>query len=973
MADDTDLLGIPLELIKDTGLVPDVGRVQNGAVISGGFPTGAAAMWRRGQKMSTLMPGFDESVKETYTPNVELGADSFRQVCETVDTLYTFLVSNYSDQSFTEPRGALDTFQKRNQTIFNWEAFCNSQGVPWRSFSSDEPDLKWEAIKLINRNKQEKVYVTLVSERALDPTNPNASKTKIDAIYVYLSCESIDSSPDNQDLDLNDPSESGPQWQSKLSECCRNVCSDGVDNSSARFYNGKRDGGKWRCTSWEWRYWWSLKLTNRKTRGAAALTVNNEFCYNMAVDVTRVEKDDGKPDLEMWKASLCFQPRLLNCVKNNIIVPPETPAVCFPSGTEALASDELPLCNTFISRLPEESKESYFRNTCRVNYAGDDLTACKCTNADELDEFNALQQLTVFEQAEKGCYWKYCQVNSGWVFPLKDDKPDACGGNYCVNAVDLNNANLTESQINNLQQNLTCFEDKITAIPETDTVDAFAAGGSPISGGNSFTNFIENNPALTAVFGVLIVLLLVLMGGIGYLIFKINRNKDGDKDEKKVETKPASKDSKEKPGVFDKVFTAGKEKPPPKAGEESFFDKIFTAGASKDAGKGAKAASKPAASKPSASKPAAKASSKPAKEGGFFDKLFTAGPSKDAGKGAKAASKPAASKPSSAKPAAKTSDKPAPKASKAEVAKNARERRDLIEKLKRVGIILIPAFILAGISFGLYVAFLQDDDEVVAGTVLGRRIGSSEECTVLNAPPLTVSTEDGKELENLLLEYGMVSDLNGSAPDLNTPMVFRLPPLYSSDESLQELYQRIQAIRGKEIYVTVDRDVATLNNATPEPNIKLTVYGENPDNRLGNIIDNYTDLNPNQTAAVRKVIQTLGPESKLINRECDPEGMPQRNSFCTAVAAFVVPESVDCNGCSRDGGGFSSTATLAVPGDPPTQTSLCKEICIRAGPGCSGFNVDPDTGTCSFFSGTPTEDYSKDADDNPLSYCYLKI
>lgn len=189
----------------------------------------------------------------------------------------------------------------------------------------------------------------------------------------------------------------------------------------------------------------------------------------------------------------------------------------------------------------------------------------------------------------------------------------------------------------------------------------------------------------------------------------------------------------------------------------------------------------------------------------------------------------------------------------------------------------------------------------------------------------------------------------------------------------KQLYKDLERILGSEIVVVIDRDVPTFGrDPNPVPNYKIRVY-DAAGVELGNVLDNYQS-NFATLPVVREVFKTYAPAELLTEEYCPPSSMPQRNSVCTGTPAFIVPESVTCSeGCERDAqGNAASVKGMAKPGFPPVDVTLCKETCIKAHNFCTGFTVDPNDGTCSFFSDTPTEDFTKDENDTPLGYCYVK-
>lgn len=885
-------LGIDQSLILETPVPPTVGRIQRGVCQPRNISRGAIYDFEIRFNEARGISLFYEAAGFTRNPVFNDWRDSVESFADMADYVYKWYRDSRQPPFSSGDGGVTKTKQNYDQYLSDNELI---------------------------RTKPEFAFWTVVTSDGFTPTRA----------FLYYTCDSV-LSTGTVNMDRSEAWCKSFGSTCSSSNCCVGgycgaTCSSSKCGDSSYFYVGTTNSGG--CYFGAKRYL-GCKLTPLSTETVLE-NVDASKCYTFKLDLRRFTDGEGK-SIRRWPSSFCFQPNVSDiCLRDEIRQ--EDITTCFPSGEDPLQSFNYEYCVNYSNEVRENDStelEVLFETTCS-SYRSLDLNACKCTNARDFTEFQALERIPGYDVTKKVCFWKYCQLKEELQFVNKEDRDQECGGNFCVSAVDVQD--LTESEINNLKQTVSCFNNEITPLDPTltegsDGVILTGGGGGPI------TETLLKDPVAIAIIGGIGVLLIIVIAGLVYLIYKANR-KEEPETKKKVETdpKPAATPKKKEESGFS-LFGSSDKKPQPKP------------------------------------KPAATGAKKAAP--GFFSTVF--------GSGAKDTKAP---KPSATKASAPA--KPAPVAkgpSKAELAKQKKQkeksRAETFEKLERVAFFAIPGIVLAIVSFLIYWFIIREEESDTKLSGFGRPLTFSTECTVVNRDILTVSASNRGQIADLISRNGLVSDFDTATLEESTPMVFKTTSsssrILENQDLVREIFEELEKILKQEIIVVVDQDVATGNNPVPRPNQKLTVYPAQGA-EVGNILNLYT-VPIDALITVRKVVLTYGPLDLIVNKTCSPGNMPQRNSLCTEVdEAFVIPSYEPCPDCYPNQDGFASYGTLAVPGIPPRDVSKCRSVCIRAGSACSGFNVDRDTGECFFFSGTPVETFDKDENDNPLNYCYLKV
>lgn len=188
---------------------------------------------------------------------------------------------------------------------------------------------------------------------------------------------------------------------------------------------------------------------------------------------------------------------------------------CFPASQTFQGALQFDCTFWWETELDQGRRDAYITAMAGVY---PDLIAFKCTNASLDPSFLKLVQTPQFAGIKKGCFWRYCDNTDLTVLVKSTDSRQECPNNVCINASDLDG--ITESEVNDLQQNMTCFTDDRSG-------GGGGGGGGDNGGGGGQEEQVREIGVIMLVVGI-VVGLFFLVAGIW--IYLKNRSK---KDEKK--------------------------------------------------------------------------------------------------------------------------------------------------------------------------------------------------------------------------------------------------------------------------------------------------------------------------------------------------------------------------------------------------------------------------------------------------------
>ena len=206
------------------------------------------------------------------------------------------------------------------------------------------------------------------------------------------------------------------------------------------------------------------------------------------------------------------------------MVPLESPFCQLDPVTSELVQDCFPVGQTVQGALQNECTlwwqgelNDGLRDAYNIAMSGayPDLVAFKCTLAENDPSYRLLITQPLFAATKKGCFWKYCDNTNLRVLVLTTDQRNDCPNNVCINSTDFEE--IDQSEINDLQQNMTCF------------VDDSGGGGGGGGGGNNTEEEVTDIGITLIIVGVIVGFILL---GVGLFIFFRNRRKENEEGKK---------------------------------------------------------------------------------------------------------------------------------------------------------------------------------------------------------------------------------------------------------------------------------------------------------------------------------------------------------------------------------------------------------------------------------------------------------